>query len=288
LGRGDSYLDTLDQDLKVLTACYENGFRYFDTSRAYGNSEQTVGELVRRIPRGSIYLATKSPFPRVEGSWKRNFQTFCDNFFQSFDRLHTDHIDLFQIHDTDHYECCAEEVVPFLLERRAEGLISYIGMGTLSLNAHENAIRSGAVESALSYLNYSILKKSASGLIKVCRQHGAAFVNASVFHYGLIRADDPMAFRPEHNPPHIARNRVTAAAMQALCSRLGIPVLAAALQFPLLNPDVDMTLIGIGRMENLRSTFDSLNTVIHPEHWAAISALQEQQPFITVQDDLYN
>jgi hypothetical protein len=41
-------------------------------------------------------------------------------------------------------------------------------------------------------------------------------------------------------------------------------------------------------MENLRSTFDSLNTVIHPEHWAAISALQEQQPFITVQDDLYN
>lgn len=287
VGRQENYLDTLDHDLAVLMACYERGFRYFDTSRQYGNSEQTVGEMVKRIPRESIYLATKSPFPRVEGSWNRSFQVFRDNFYQSFDRLNTGHIDLFQIHDTDHYECCAEEVIPFLKERQAEGLISYIGMGTLSLNAHENGIRSGTVQSSLSYLNYSILKKAAARLIDVCAEHGAAFVNASVFHYGLIKADDPMTFRAEHNPPHIARNRLTAVQMQALCAQMGVPVLAAALQYSLLNPDIDMTLIGIGKMANLTSTFDSLDTVIHPEQWAAICALQESVPFMYVQDDLY-
>ena len=287
VGRGDSYLDTLEQDLAVLMACYEKGFRYFDTSRQYGNSEQTVGELVKRIPRESIYLATKSPYPRVEGSWKRSFQVFQDNFYHSFERLNTDHIDLFQIHDTDNFECCAEEVIPFLKERQAEGLISYIGMGTLSLNAHENAICSGDVQSALSYLNYSILKKSATHVIGVCREHGAAFVNASVFHYGLIRAEDPMAFQTDYNPPHIARNRAAAVQMQALCCKLGIPVLAAALQFSLLNPAIDMTLIGIGRLDNLTSTFDSLNTVIRPEQWGAIIALQETLPLMYVQDDLH-
>jgi aryl-alcohol dehydrogenase-like predicted oxidoreductase len=288
VGKGESYLDTLDQDLKVMMACYERGFRYFDTSRYYGNSEQTVGEMVKRIPRDSIYLATKSPYPRVEGSRKRNFEVFKSNFYQSFERLQTDHIDLFQIHDTDHYECCVKEVIPFLLERQAEGLISYIGMGTVSLNAHENAIRSGYVQSSLSYLNYSILKKSAARLIEICRQYGAAFINASVFHYGLIRAEDPLAFQAEYNPPHIARNRVTAAAMQSLCKKLGIPVLAAALQISLFNPGIDMTLIGTGRMENLNSTFESLNTIIHPEHWAAITALMEAQPFLYVEDGLYD
>ena len=287
LGRRESYLDTLSQDLNVLMSCYEKGFRYYDTSRAYGNSEQTVGEFINRIDRKSIFLATKSPYPRIEGSGQRNFQIFKDNFYQSFERLHTDHIDLFQIHDTDHFECCTEDVIPFLLERKSEKMISYIGMGTLSLNAHENAVCSGMVNSVLSYLNYSILKKSASHVIDVCRTFDAAFVNASIFHYGLIRSEDPFQYRLDYNPPHMARNRVTAKLMKDLCAKLEVPVLAAALQFPLLNPDIDMTLIGIGRMDNLHSTLTSLATPIYAEQWAEILALQEKQPFMYIQDDLH-
>jgi aryl-alcohol dehydrogenase-like predicted oxidoreductase len=285
-GRQDDFRETLDHDLCVLMACYEKGFRYYDTSRQYGNSEQSVGEFVKHVPRESIFLATKSIFPVVEGTHKRDFKLFTDNFYESFERLQTDHIDLFQIHETNHFECCVEEVIPFLLERKREGLISYIGTGMLSLNAHELAIRSGQVNSVLSYLNYSLLKKSASHVIDVCRELGAAFVNASVFNYGLLRAEDPMKHRCEYNPPHMARNREMTVSLQALCRKQNVPILAAALQYSLLNPDIDMTLVGINRMENLVSTFESLSEAIHPEHWAEIFALQEKQPYMYVQDDL--
>lgn len=285
-GRQDDYRETLDHDLKVLMACYEKGFRYYDTSRQYGNSEQSVGELVKRVPRESIFLATKSSFRILEGSHKRDFQRFMKNFRESFERLQTDHIDLFQIHDTDHYECCVEEVIPFLEEKKREGLISYIGTGTLSLNAHELAVRSGRVDSVLSYLNYSLLKRSASHLIDVCRDYDASFVNASVFHYGLLRAENPISHGGPYNPPHMVRNRETAVAMQKLCKHLGVPILAAALQYSLLNADIDMTLVGINKLENLTSTFESLSIAIHPEQWAEIFALQGKQPYLYVQDDL--
>ncbi len=75
-------------------------------------------------------------------------------------------------------------------------------------------------------------------------------------------------------------------ALQALCKTLGIPILAAALQYSLLNPDIDLTLVGVNKMENLSSTFGSLSVSIHPEQWAAIHALQNKQPFLRVQDDL--
>lgn len=288
VGRGESYKDTLDTDLDLLMTSYEKGFRYYDTSRAYGESEFTVGEFVKRIPRESIFLATKSPFPFRDNP--NAFQVFKDNFYQSFERLQTDHIDLFQIHDTNHFECCLPEVIPFLLERRDEGMISYIGMGMVSLNALELGVRSGYINSVLSFLQYSLLKKSADSLIRLTNERDVAFINASVLHFGLIKSADPMNQsswgRKAKNLGHVLRNKQLTVQLQNKCKEMGIPIIAAAMQYSLLNPFVDLTLNGLARMSNLDSTMDSLNTVIYPDQWAEIFRLQEQESHIYIQDDL--
>lgn len=283
-GRDDDYRVTLDTDLRLMDRLYSLGLRYYDTSRTYGNSEQSVGEFISRIDRGSIFLATKSMFP-----FRRKeidaFAYFRDNFYASFERLKTDHIDLFQIHDTEHFDCCEKEVIPFLLEQREKGLIDYIGLGTRSLNAHELALLSGNVDSVLSYINYSLLKKSAAHVIGVARARGAAFINASVFHFGTIKHPDPL------NPAEPvygfrARNYRAVAPMQALCREMGVDITSASLQYSLFNPDITLTLNGIKRDSNIDSTVAAMRAVIHPEQWARIYALQEKDPYLYVQDDL--
>lgn len=284
-GFAEDYRDTLAGDLNLMERLYNLGFRYFDTSRTYNNSEQAVGEFIKRIDRGSIFLATKSIYPFNRG--KDAFKIFRDNFFESFDRLKTDHIDLFQIHEVDYFDCCEREVIPFLLEQRDRGLIDYIGLGTRSLNAHELAILSGRIDSVLSYMNYSLLKRSASHLIDLARERGVSFVNASVLHFGVIKHPDPLNRDESENiTGYRARNLRNVAPLQALCGEMGVDIVHASLQYSLFNPGITMTLNGIRRDSNIDSTVDAMRAVIRPEQWARIYALQEEDPYLYVQDDL--
>jgi aryl-alcohol dehydrogenase-like predicted oxidoreductase len=282
-GDDDDYRATLDDDLKLMERLYSLGFRYFDTSRTYHNSEQSVGEFISRIDRKSIFLATKSMFPFRNN--KNAFEYFRNNFYASFERLKTDHIDLYQIHDTEHFGCCEREVLPFLIEQRDKGLIDYIGLGMRSLNAHELGILNGNIDSVLSYINYSLLKRSASHVIETAKKHGVAFLNASVFHFGAIKHPDPL--NPEKSTPGFrARNLRAVAKMQALCREMGVDIVHASLQYSLFNPGIAMTLNGVRRESNIDSTIAAMRAVIYPEQWARICALQEEDPYLYVQDDL--
>ena len=282
VGRGDSYRDTLDDDLPLLMKTSESGFRFYDTAREYGESEWTLGEMIKRVPRNDIFIATKGIFQKSPG----DFENFKRLFSESFERLGVDHIDCYQIHDCAAFEPCTAEVIPFLVEQRDRGLISYIGMGTRSLNALELAARSGDFDSVLSYANYSLIKKSAAALIDLTAGLDVAFFNASVLHFGIIKAPDPVNMAgPDFS--YLRRYRKAAAGMQTLCREIGVDILAASLQISLLNPGIDMLLNGIKRMSNLESTLESLNSVIHPEQWARIFELQDRDPYLYVQDDLH-
>jgi len=283
VGRDDGKTGEVD----LLLATYERGFRYYDTSRQYGESEVVVGEFIKQVPRGSVFIATKSPYRPLADGKTYDFETFKRNFYESFDRLRTDYIDLFQIHDTDNYWVCEDHVMPFLEDRVREGLIGYIGMGTRSLNAHENAIRCSRVKSALSYLNYNLQNKGAAHLIEVCRQYGAAFINASVFNYGMLRLENPLDCDERDVPPFARRHREITHKIQILCAEMDVSIFDIATQISLLNPCIDMTLIGIRRMENLTATLESLDAAIAPEQWARLFALQDAYPLMYVQDNLY-
>lgn len=278
--------EAIREDSALMEKCYEAGLRIFDTSCDYGPSECVVGDFIRRIDRSSIFLCTKSRYPFEQPD---AFEVFKRTFYESFERLHTDYINLYQIHDTNNYNVCVRDVIPFLRDRKSEGMIGYIGMGTRDLNALELGVRDGGLDSVLSYLEYSLLKSSAQSLIDVCREKGAAFLNAAVLHYGVVKADDPLNFhdlwwdgRPfVGGALHI---RQAAERMQRLLRELNVPVIPAALQVSLLNPDVDITLNGIRRASNLASTLEALDHMIYPEQWAQILALRSELPFHSVQE----
>jgi aryl-alcohol dehydrogenase-like predicted oxidoreductase len=276
IGKGEA---TPAREVDLLLACYEAGFRYFDTSRHYAESEIIVGEFIRQVLRESLYIATKSPCP----NW--DFEIFKRNFYESYTRLNVDYIDVFQIHDTDHFGHCEARIIPFLQDRRSEGMIGYIGMGTRSLNAHENGVACGVLQSSLSYLNYNIHSKAATRLIEVCKKYGAAFVNASVFSYGMLRLKNLLDFGDGTNNV-TKRQRAIVHQVRELCKSMGISIFDVATQMSLFNPDIDMTLVGIGRAENLAATLASLEAIIYPEQWAKIFALQDTFPLMYIQDNI--
>ncbi len=104
---------------EVLAAFAVMGGQVVDTAPSYGRAEIVVGELVKAIGnRDDLVLATKV---RAEGR-----EAGIEQMEESFRRLHTDQIDLMQVHNL----VDVETQLATLRELKAAGRIRYLGITT--------------------------------------------------------------------------------------------------------------------------------------------------------------
>jgi aryl-alcohol dehydrogenase-like predicted oxidoreductase len=104
---------------EVLAAFAMMGGRVVDTAPSYGRAEIVVGELVDAIGnRDDLFLATKV---RAEGR-----EAGIDQMEESLRRLHTDRVDLMQVHNL----VDVETQLATLREWKAAGRIRYLGITT--------------------------------------------------------------------------------------------------------------------------------------------------------------
>ena len=79
-----------DAACKLLRRAYESGINYFDTARAYSDSEEKLGEALHDV-RENIIISTKTMSTTVEGFWEQ--------LRTSLSLLQTDYIDIYQFHN---------------------------------------------------------------------------------------------------------------------------------------------------------------------------------------------
>ena len=91
-GFGALPIQRISQEDAVYLArkAYKAGIRFFDTARAYTDSEVKLGEAFDGI-RTEVYIATKTAAQNAEDFWK--------DLHTSLTNLRTDYIDLYQFHN---------------------------------------------------------------------------------------------------------------------------------------------------------------------------------------------
>ena len=117
------------QGQKIIDRAMEPGVNYFDTAHIYQktDSETFLGEVLKKYPRDSYYLATK-----FYGSPKRDIRK---TFFEQLERLQTDYIDFYLLHCLEEdtfalYTDPERDYLGFLRQMRQEGRIRYLGFST--------------------------------------------------------------------------------------------------------------------------------------------------------------
>ena len=113
--------DDMELAVKLLRRAYEGGMRFFDTARAYSDSEEKLGNAFEGM-REQIYIATKTGAKTPE-AFRKDLETSLHN-------LKTDYVDIYQFHCADRayrpgdgtgmYEC--------MLEAKKQGKIRHIGI----------------------------------------------------------------------------------------------------------------------------------------------------------------
>lgn len=173
--------------VKLLRRAYEGGMRFFDTARAYSDSEVKVGEAFDGM-REKVFIATKTGAKTPE-EVRAQVETSLKN-------LRTDYIDIYQFHCADQcyrpgdgtgmYEC--------MEELKKEGKIRHIGITAHKLYIAEEAVESGLYETLQYPFSYLSSEKEIA-LVKKCKEANMGFIVMKGLAGGLInRSEAAMAF----------------------------------------------------------------------------------------------
>lgn len=172
-------IDT-DSAVKLLRKAYDGGMRFFDTSRAYSDSEEKIGHAFGETGlRENLYIATKT-MARTPEQFRRDLET-------SLRMLQTDYIDIYQFHlppvcyrpgdGTGMYEC--------MLEAKAQGKIRHIGLTNHSLRVAEECIASGLYETLQFPFSY-LADEPEHTLVKKCKEANMGYIAMKALAGGLI------------------------------------------------------------------------------------------------------
>lgn len=180
---GDQYAAA---DLKdVYAAAMKQGLNLWDTAVVYGmgTSENILGELTKDTPQKDLILSTKFT-PQIEDGTAEAMQNMLNG---SKERLHTDVIDIYWIHNP----MDVEKYTPMLIPLAKSGQIRQIGVSNHNLaeikRANEILGAAGLKISAVQN-HYSLMNRSseASGILDYCKENGITFFAYMVLEQGAL------------------------------------------------------------------------------------------------------
>ena len=162
----------------LLQKALDGGMTYFDTARAYSDSEEKLGEaFAGRWDR--VILATKTMAETPEQFWEQ--------LHESLRLLRTDHIDVYQLHNPAFCPCPGDEsgLYDAMVQAREQGKIRFIGITNHRLAVAREAVASGlydVLQFPLSYLS----APEELALEDACRDAGVGLIAMKALAGGLL------------------------------------------------------------------------------------------------------
>jgi len=271
------------QAKQALLAAFDAGLRLWDTAPQYGAglAESRVGDALSLVDRREVVVSTKVGRLLREGRSEGIFFGTPDahpefdftsrgvrrSIEQSCERLGVDHLDLAHIHDPDdHFEQARDESLPELLALRDEGVIGAIGVG---MNQCEMLVRFAELDAFDCLLvagRYTLLDQTATReLLPACIERAISVLVGGVFNSGIL-ADVKAGARYDYAPaPQDILDR--ARRIEEICGRHGVPLRAAAIQFPLRHPGVTSVVVGARSAAEVHDAVGMSGWPIPPALW---------------------
>lgn len=162
----------------LLQKAFYHGINYYDTARAYSDSEEKLGEAFRYV-REKIVISTKTAAKTAEAFWK--------DLDESLKKLNTEYIDIYQFHTPDFCPRPGDEsgLYDAMLEAKAQGKIRHIGITNHKITVANEAVASGLYETMQFPFSYLASPKELK-LVADCKEADMGFIAMKGLSGGLI------------------------------------------------------------------------------------------------------
>jgi D-threo-aldose 1-dehydrogenase len=280
-----------DQALQVIEHAWDAGIRFFDTAPLYGHglAELRLGRFLPTKPRDEFTLCSKvgrllradappepgqayRDTPPVNPTFDFSYDGVMRSVEESLERLGLQRIDVLHIHDPDdHYEEALKGAYRALDRLRTDGVIRAVGAGMNQAEMLTRFAREGNFDCFLLAGRYTLLDQVAmKELLPVCLEQGIAIIAGGVYNSGILADPKPGARYNYAAAPAPLLER--ARRLREVCERHGVPLMAAAVQFPMGHPAVTAVVVGCRSRSQLEETLRMFEMDIPPELWGDLKA----------------
>ena len=247
-------MPTLAEATALLQAARDGGINFFDTARAYGRSEEIIGQALSSRRAEVIICSKCSHFPRREGQLPGDGEMAAiirRSLQQSLDALRTDYIDVYMLHSASADIVEHPAVMECFQELKQQGVIRATGASTYSVAESERAIASGAWD--VLQISFNLLDQRQAMIFNQAEAAGVGLVIRSVLLKGIL-SDKGRSLHPALAAIENHRDRY-----QEILAETGWTLSALATKFALSFAQVASVLVGIDRMAYLQQALATAN-----------------------------
>lgn len=174
-----------NESTTIIKKAYDGGINFFDTARAYSDSEEKLGIALNDI-RKNVVIATKTA--------SKTKQEVLNDLHTSLKNLKTDYIDIYQLHNPSFVPKPETDdgIYETLKQAQKEGKIRYIGLTNHSRLLALDAVLSGLYDT-IQYPFSLLSTQDEINLVKFCEQTEVGFIAMKALCGGLLNKI-PLAF----------------------------------------------------------------------------------------------
>jgi len=288
------------QARETLDAAWNAGLRYYDTAPFYGLgvSDLRVGGLLREKPRTDFVISTKvgrvlrAPVianSRANGAWVGGgpFEVVFDYSYagimrayeDSLQRLGLARVDMAFVHDLDlgahshpaRWDAFVAQLLTggwrALAELRASNQLGAIGFGINPRGMIPRLLELFDPDVFVLAGRYTLMEQETlADELPACVERGIGIVIGAVFNSGILATGAVPGAKHDYRPATEAE-LLKASRIEQICKRYDVPLVAAALQFPLAHPAVASVIPGPRSAEEAESNVRAMRHPIPADLW---------------------
>lgn len=287
----------------VLEAAWNTGCRYYDTAPLYGLglAETRLNRFLRTRQRDDYVVTTKAgrllqvcrpqertgigkffETPTRREVFDYSYDGVMRSFEASLERLGLDRIDVLLAHDLcifTHGSKAASDarIEEFLrsgyyamLSLRDQGVVKAFGAGVNEWQVCQTLAERGDFDLFLLAGRYTLLEQeSLQSFLPLCEKRGIGVILGGPYNSGILATGAKAGAHYNYSAaPAEVIERVSR--IHAVCAHHGVPMISAALQFPLFHPSVVSVIPGGQSVAEVVQNREILNASIPPELWRAL------------------
>lgn len=288
----------------TVQAALDSGVTYFDAAPQYGHglSEMRVGAVLKEQPRDSFVFSTKIgrllkpcaadevdsgifiDVPHVNIEFDYSYDGVMKSIEDSYKRLGLDRIDIVYIHDVDVFTHGSQEASErrigevmeggyrVLDELRRNGTVKAIGAGLNNWETCQRLTELGQFDCFLLAGRYTLLEQeSLNTFLPICERDGIGIILGGPYNSGILATGPIDGASYNYKPaPQAILERV--GKIEAVCQAHGVPLVNAALHFPLCHPSVVSVIPGGQNVDEVRRNRAMMDAEIPVSLWSDLKS----------------
>ncbi|MBE3583167.1 MAG: aldo/keto reductase [Limnochordaceae bacterium] len=265
---------------RILRIALDAGVNWLDTSESFGSgrSEEVIGQALQWLGvRDRLWLCgTVAGHHASPDQIRKALEG-------SLRRLHTDHLDVYQL-GWPNPTVPLSESLEALMTLRQEGKILAIGLANFPVELVRRACELAPIASIQAL--YNLFEREAElDLLPFCREHGIAFLAHSPLAQGLLAGEFSLSSRP--GPSNYRAHRAlfqegvyeeavkATEQIERVAARQASHAGQAALAWVLDQPGVTAAIVGVRRSEHLKQSLLALHCTLTQQERNALRRLGE-------------